>query len=189
MTDVGADEQRRKRRVLLGHIVGAHGVKGAVLVRSYTEDPEAIAGYGALEDEGGGARFELEVEGATGKGLICRVAGVGDRTQAEALKGAALYVERDKLPDPEEGEYYHTDLVGLAAVTEETKPLGRVIGVLNFGAGDILEVRPDGATRTVLYPMMEAVVRRIDFDQGIIVLVPPDEVDAGDRAAAGTDEA
>lgn len=183
------DAQRRERRVLLGHIVGAHGVKGAVLVRSYTEDPEAIASYGALEDEAGRARFELEVDGATGKGLICRVTGVGDRTQAEALKGAALYVARDKLPDPGEGEYYHVDLVGLDAVTEEMKPLGRVVGVLNFGAGDILEIKPEGAARTVLYPMMEAVVRRIDFDQGVIVLTPPDEVDAGDRAAAETDEA
>lgn len=182
------DAQRRERRVLLGHIVGAHGVKGAVLVRSYTGDPEAIASYGTLEDEGGRARFELEVDGATGKGLICRVTGVGNRTQAEALKGAALYVARDKLPVPGEGEYYHVDLVGLDAVTEETKPLGRVVGVLNFGGGDILEVRPEGAARTELYPMMEAVVRRIDFDQGVIVLTPPDEVDAGDRAGAETDE-
>ena len=170
--------------MLLGHIAGAHGIKGAVLVRSYTAEPEAIAGYGPLEDERGAARFTLTVEGATAKGLICRVAGVADRTEAERLKGAALYVARGRLPEPEAGAYYHADLIGLAAVTETGDRLGEVVEVLNFGAGDILEVRPKDAGRTVLYPMTEAVVRRVDLDGGVIVLAPPEEVDAGDQAAA-----
>lgn len=175
--------------MLLGHILGAHGIKGAVLVRSYAAEPEAIATYGPLEDEAGAARLALTVEGATAKGLVCRVAGVADRTQAERLKGTALYVARERLPDPEVGEYYHADLAGLAAVSEAGSPLGRVVGVLNYGAGDILEVRPEGATRTVLYPMTEAVVRRVDLDGGVIVLAPPDEVDAGDEVAAEPDGA
>ena len=183
------DSGGSQRRVLLGHIVGAHGVRGAVLVRSYTAEPEAIAGYGPLEDEAGAARFTLAVEGATAKGLICRVAGVADRTQAEALKGVALYVPRGRLPPPDEGEYYHADLIGLAAVTEAGAPLGRVVSVANYGAGDILEVRAEGESRTVLYPMTEAVVRRVDVAGDVIVLAPPDEVEAGDKDADAGDEA
>lgn len=172
-----------QQRVLLGHVLGAHGIRGAVLVRSYTAEPEAIAAYGPLEDEAGRARYVLTVEGATAKGLICRVEGVADRTQAEKLKGAALYVVRDRLPPPDDHEYYHVDLIGLDAVTEEGAALGTVVAVLNYGAGDILEVRAAGEKRTALYPMTEAVVRRVDIAGGVIVLAPPEEVDAGDEAA------
>lgn len=189
MTEDGADGRRSGRRVLLGHIVGAHGIKGAVLVRSYTAEPEAIAGYDTLEDEAGAVRFALTVDGATAKGLICRVAGIGDRTQAERLKGTALYVARARLPQPDAGEYYHTDLIGLTALTEDEAPLGTVVSVLNYGAGDILEVRAEGAARTALYPMTEAVVRRVDLAGGVIVLAPPEEIDAGDQAAGAPDEA
>lgn len=178
-----------KQRVLLGHIVGAHGIRGAVLVRSYTGDPEAIAGYGPLETEGGDARFVLKVQGATAKGLICQVEGVSDRTRAEKLKGAALYVERDRLPPADDGEFYHVDLVGLAAVTETGAPLGTVVAVPNYGAGDLLEVRPGSDKRTVLYPMIEEVVRRVDVAGGVIVLSPPDEVDAGDEQAGAEGDA
>ncbi len=170
------------RRVLLGHIAGAHGIRGAVLVRSYTAEPDAIADYGPLEDEAGDASFTLAVEGATAKGLICRVDGVGDRNGAERLKGVALYVPRDRLPPPEDGEYYYADLVGLAAVTEAGAALGEVVAVLNYGAGDILEVRAEGAKRTDLYPMTEAVVLRVDVAEGVVVIAHPDEVDAGDGA-------
>jgi 16S rRNA processing protein RimM len=169
------------RRVLLGHVVGVHGIRGAVLVRSYTAEPEGIAGYGPLENEDGSATFEIDVEGATAKGLICRVAGVGDRTQAERLKGTALYVPRDRLPPAAEGEFYHADLIGLSVVTETGAALGTVAAVLNYGAGDILEVRRAGEKQTVLYPMIEGVVIRVDVECGVIVIAPPEEIDAGDE--------
>ena len=95
-----------ERRVLLGHVAGAHGIRGAVLVRSYTAEPGAIADYGVLEDETGKPLFALTVEGGTAKGLICRVEGVGDRTAAETLKGVALYVPRDRLPPPDANVAY-----------------------------------------------------------------------------------
>lgn len=188
MTQDDSAGSRNERRVLLGHIAGAHGIRGAVLVRSYTAEPEAIADYGPLQSEAADASFVLAVEGATAKGVICRVEGVGDRTQAEALKGVALYVARDRLPPPDEGEYYHADLIGLAAVTEEGRALGTVVAVPNYGAGDILEVRPEGEKRTVLFPMTAAVVRRVDLAGGVIVLAPPEEVDAGDEGATEADD-
>lgn len=172
------------RRVLLGHIAGAHGIRGAVLVRSYTAEPEAIADYGVLEDEAGKARFALSVEGATAKGLICRIEGVADRNAAEALKSEALYVPRDRLPPPDDGEYYHADLIGLDAVTEGGVALGRVVAVVNYGAGDILEVLPQDSKRTALYPMTEAVVQTVDIAGGVVVITPPNEVD-GEETDAG----
>jgi 16S rRNA processing protein RimM len=189
MTQDGSGKSDAGQRVLLGHIVGAHGIRGAVLVRTYTAEPEAIADYGPLANEAGTATYVLSVEGATAKGVICRVAGVADRTQAEKLKGVALYVARDRLPPADEGEYYHVDLIGLSAVTDAGAALGTVVSVVNYGAGDILEVRPDGASRTVLYPMLEGVVVGVDVAGGVIVLAPPEEVDAGDKDAAGEAEA
>jgi 16S rRNA processing protein RimM len=173
---------RALRRVLLGHVAGAHGIRGAVLIKSYTGEPSAIADYGPLSDESGLRTFEISVEGGTAKGLICRIDGVSDRTQAEALKGTALYVERARLPPTEAGEYYHTDLIGLAVVTDAGAALGTVIAVQNFGAGDLLEVKPDSARGSVLYAMTEDVVRDVDLVRGVIVLAPPEEVDAGDAA-------
>ncbi|MBX9863739.1 MAG: ribosome maturation factor RimM [Hyphomicrobium sp.] len=190
MTDKTSHQgEGAKRRVLLGHIIGAHGIRGAVLVRSYTADPDGIASYGPLQSEDGRGAFVLSVEGETAKGLICRVEGVSDRTRAETLKGTALYVSRDRLPPPEDGEYYHADLIGLAAQTEDGAPLGTVVAVANYGAGDILDVRPEGASRTVLYPMTDDVVRRVDIAGGVIVLAPPDEVDAGDEGVDEPDDA
>jgi len=188
MAEDGSQAGKAGRRVLLGHIAGAHGIRGAVLVRSYTAEPATIAAYGPLERERGGQPLTLVVEGATAKGLICRIEGVGDRNGAEALKGEALYVRRERLPPPEEGEYYHDDLVGLSAVTEAGEMLGTVVAVANYGAGDILEVRPDGAARTELYPMIGEVVRAVDLARGVVVLAPPVEVDAGDEGAAEADD-
>jgi 16S rRNA processing protein RimM len=185
--DGGSSAGKSGQRVLLGHIVGAHGIRGAVLVRSYTAEPEAIADYGPLEDAEGSKRYELAVDGVTAKGVICRVGGVSDRTQAEKLKGVALHVARDRLPPANDGEYYHADLIGLAAVTDAGLALGTVIAVQNYGAGDILEVRAEGGSRTALYPMTEAVVRRVDLAGRYIVLAPPDEVDAGDEGAGEPD--
>jgi len=186
-TQDGSGKSDAGRRVLLGHIAGAHGIRGAVLVRTYTAEQEAIADYGPLANEAGTAQYVLTVEGATAKGVICRVQGVADRTQAEKLKGVALYVARDRLPPADKDEYYHVDLIGLRAVTDKGAALGTVVNVANYGAGDILEVRSEGVSRTMLYPMLEDVVVRVDVAGGEIVLSPPEEVDAGDKDAAPAD--
>ena len=123
------------RRVLLGHISAAHGLRGEVLVKTYTGEPRDIAAYGPLTDETGAHRLELKVVRVTDKGVIARVAGVGDRTAAERIKGVKLYVGRDRLPVAAEGEYYHADLIGLDAVSEAGERIGHVVAVQNFGAG------------------------------------------------------
>src|SRR5512135_1024531 len=102
-----------ERRVLMGLVLGAHGIKGVVRVFSYAAVPEDIAAYGPLEDEGGGRKFLLTVVGQARGAVLAEVEGIGDRDAAAALKGTKLYLARTALPAPGEGEFYWDDLVGL----------------------------------------------------------------------------
>lgn len=162
-------------RILLGHISGAQGIKGEVIVHAHTAAPEDIAAYGPLRDETGTRTFRLRVLRVSKKGVICRIDGIGDRTAAEALRGTALYVERSQLPPPAEDEFYHADLVGLAAVDAGGAPFGTVVAVHNFGADDILEIRLDGSTQTEMLPFTRACVPSLDIAGGRIVVQPPAE--------------
>ena len=128
------------KRVCVGAVAGAHGVRGAVKIKSFTGTPEDIARYGALEDESGERHFTLRLTGA-GKGvLIGHLSGIADRNQAEAARGLRLYLQRAVLPPTEADEYYHADLIGLEAVLSDGTAVGRVRAVHDFGAGDTLEI-------------------------------------------------
>lgn len=176
----------KTNRVLLGEISRAHGVKGEVIIRSFCEPAEDIASFGPLLDKSGTRTFTVKLRGATAKGLIAIVNGVADRNTAEALRGTGLYVERDKLPEPDDGEFYHEDLVGLAVIDRDGKPLGTVVAVQNFGAGDLLEVRPEGAQKTEFYPFDGQFVPEVDLDTGMItVSIDPSEDDDGTQADHG----
>jgi 16S rRNA processing protein RimM len=175
MTTVGAGTEKR---ILLGRIAGAHGIRGEVLIKTFTQRPEDIGAYGPLDD-GGGRTFTVEAVRATGKGVVARLAGVRDRTAAEALKGASLYVGRERLPAPAEGEFYHADLIGMAAVDAEGRPVGEVVGVHNHGAGDILEVRLAGSGKTELVAFTDAFVPEVDLAARRVVV----RLDQGGEAA------
>ena len=159
-------------RVCLGVVTAPHGVKGAVRIKSFAARPRDIGRYGALEDETGERRFELTVIG-DGKGvLIARLSGVADRDRAEALRGLRLYLPRERLPPPQAEEYYHADLIGLAAELSDGTPLGRVRAVHDFGAGDTLEIAR-GEGPPILVPFTRAVVPLVDIEGGRLVLDPP----------------
>jgi 16S rRNA processing protein RimM len=164
-----------RRRVLLGEICGAHGIRGAVLVRTFTAEPRSIAAYGTLEDEAGRRRFTLAVERITPKGVIARIEGVGDRTEAERLRGLKLYVGREHLPPAAPGDFYRVDLIGLTAVDERGAAIGVVVGVENYGAGDLLEIRLAGSRTSEFLPLAEAFVKRVELEAGRIVLSMPVE--------------
>jgi 16S rRNA processing protein RimM len=103
-------------------------------------------------------------------------AGIADRTAAETLKGVELYVERARLPEPDEDEWYYADLIGLAAISPEGETLGEVIAVQNFGAGDLLEIRPAAGGRTLLVPFVKAAVPVVDMKaRRVVVNMPEDE--------------
>jgi 16S rRNA processing protein RimM len=158
------------RRICVGRIVGAQGVRGAVRVKSFTADPAAIARYGALSDRAGSRRYTLRVTGQSSGALIARIAGVVDRDQALALKGTDLFVERAALPAPAEDEFYHADLIGLAAVTTDGRDLGRVTAVHDFGAGDVLEIA--GSTGTHMVPFRREIVPVVDLAATRLEIAP-----------------
>jgi 16S rRNA processing protein RimM len=161
-------------RVLLGEIGRPQGLKGEVRIRSYTAEPGAIADYGPLEDETGARLFEIESLRVTPKVLTARIKGVESREQAEALTGTKLYVPHARLPASEEDEWYHTDLIGLSALDQDGASIGTVIAVHNFGAGDLLEIRPASGGATVLVPFTRDTVPEVDVEGGWLRVVPPE---------------
>jgi 16S rRNA processing protein RimM len=161
-------------RVCVGKIGAAHGVRGEVRVFTYTEDPLAIRDYGELEDETGARKFEIASAREGNGHLVVRFKGIDDRNAAEKLTHVQLFVPRERLPEPEgEDEFYHADLIGLAAETKEGERLGEVIAVPNFGAGDLLEIRPLKKGSTVLIPFVGDFVPEVDVKGGRIVVNPP----------------
>ena len=161
------------RRILLGHIAGVHGVRGELVIKSYTDDPAAIASYGPLADEAGTRRFTMRVVRVTPKGVIARIEGVGDRNTAEALKRTSLWVARDRLPPAQDGSFYHADLVGLTAVDPNGRDIGEVLSVQNYGAGDLLELRLEGQRHSELIPFQNAYVPKVDLVAGQVIIIMP----------------
>ena len=152
------------RPVTLAAITGAHGVTGEVRLKLFGEGFESLSAHRQFN----GAALTLSKVRDDGKGgAIARFAEVPDRTAAEALRGTVLTVPRSALPALEEGEYYHADLLGLAAVSDTGEALGTVIAVENFGAGDILEIeRPDG--KRFMVPMRADAVPEWDSERLVV---------------------
>ncbi len=167
-----AEPAEAKQRVCVGIITGPQGVRGAVRIKSFTEVPEAVAGYGPVANETGERRFELQLCGAARGVLIAHIPGVEDRDQAEALRGLRLYLSRAALPETAADEYYHADLIGLEAVLGDGTPVGRVRAIYDFGAGDTLELVRSGGP-PVLVPFSRAVVPLVEPAKGRLVLDPP----------------
>jgi 16S rRNA processing protein RimM len=167
--------------ILLGRIAGAQGLKGEVKINSFTADPEAIAAYGPLTSPDG-RQFVIErVRHLKGGAVVAVLEGVRDRGAAEALHGAELYAARDQLPDADEDEWYYEDLVGLKAVSPEGDEVGKVVSVQNFGAGDLLEIRPADARQSVFVPFTKVVVPLVDVKNGRLLVDLPGEEEEDDQ--------
>ncbi len=180
-----------ERRILVGAVAGAHGVRGEVKIKSFTEQVRDVAAYGPVEDESGARRFAIKIRGEAKGLVIASLDGVGDRNAAEALKGLRLYVPRAALGKkpkraPKGSErWFVADLVGLAAVDTNGAALGTVKNVANYGAGDILEVTTM-AGETQLYAFTKRTVPEVDIANGRVVIDPPVEVEA--KEEDGSDE-
>ena len=161
-------------RVCLGAIAGAFGVKGEVRLKSFTAEPDDVAAYGALETEDGKKSFEITLTVQTKNGLTARLSGVATKEQADDLRGTRLYVDRSRLPEPDEDEYYHADLIGVEAYDTGGTRLGTVKAVHNHGATDLLEVRLPNSSATVLLPFTLEAVPTVDLATGRIVADPPE---------------
>jgi 16S rRNA processing protein RimM len=165
--------------ICVARIGAAHGVRGAVKLWTFTEDPLAVKAYGPLLTKDGARQFELTSAREAKGHLVATLKGVSTREEAERLNGIELYIAREKLPDTDEDEYYHADLIGLAAVNAAGEPLGRVIAIHNFGAGDIIEIAPPSGS-TLLLPFTNAVVPSVDLAGGRVVIELPDEIEGDD---------
>ena len=150
----------------------AHGVRGEIALRSFTEQPADFSRYGPLSNKDGTRVFEITQNRAAKDHFIVRVAGIDDRDAAQALRNVELYVARDKLPPPSDDEFYHADLIGLAAATSDGATLGTVSAVYNFGAGDVIEIRP-ATGDALLVPFTRTAVPAIDFAARRITVDPP----------------
>ena len=151
------------KRVCVGRIGAPHGVRGEVKLWPFTADPLAIAQYGELTTADGRARFEVEALRPAGDRMVARLKGVRDRDAAEALRNLELFVPRDRLPAIEgTDEFYYADLVGLPAFDPQGPTLGTILAVHNFGAGDLLELKPTRGGNTVLVPFTDQAVPEID---------------------------
>lgn len=161
-----------ERKICVGRIMGAHGLRGLVRLRSFTEIPAAIGQY-PLCDESGKVR-KLTLKTAIGEEFIAELDGVNDRNAAEAAKGTQFFVARDELPDPGARQYYLADLVGLRADDADGQQRGTVVALHDFGAGGMLEIKvPDG--RTVMLPFRDRFVPTVDVAGGRVVIAPPED--------------
>jgi 16S rRNA processing protein RimM len=166
-------------QICVARIGAAHGVRGAVKLWTFTEDPFAVKDYGPLTTKDGARQFEVTHVREARDHLVATLKGIATREDAERLNGIELYIAREKLPETEEDEYYHADLIGLAAVNAANEPLGRVTAIHNFGAGDIIEIAPAQGP-TMLLPFTNAVVPTVDLAGGRVVIELPQEIEGDD---------
>ena len=176
------------RDILLAAVMGAQGLRGEVKVKVFAAAPDALPRYGVLH-AGDGRPFRITAfrltspgkEGKPGEAVIA-FEGIRDRTAAEALKGTQLFVARDALPETDEDEFYHADLIGLEAQDSEGRVIGKVGALHNYGAGDVMEIAvPDGDT--ILIAFTRETVPVINIAQGYIVIAVPEDDEDNDHVA------
>jgi len=160
-------------RIILGVITGVHGIQGEVKLKSFTGDPEAIASYGPL-DASNGTTLKIKSLKPHKDFFRARIEGIADRNAAEALKGLELSIARDRLPEPEADEVYHADLIGLSVQDTSGAAIGTVVDVVDFGAGELLELKLQDIKSTVLMPFNRQTVPDIDLGSGTLSIDPPE---------------
>jgi 16S rRNA processing protein RimM len=169
-------------KICVAKIGAAHGVRGAVRLWTFTEDPLAVTRYGVLSTSDGKRQFEISSVREAKSHLVATLKGIASRSDAERLNGLELFVPRDRLPATDADEYYHADLIGLAAVNAAGAAIGKVIAIHNYGAGDIIEIAPpQGAT--LLLPFSNAVVPTVDLAAGRVVIELPGEIEGDEEGS------
>jgi 16S rRNA processing protein RimM len=166
--------------ILLGVVLGAQGLGGEVRVKTFTETPEHVAGYGPLRTADGRVLEIATTRMVKTDTIVVRFKGVDDRSAAEALASTKLFVARDALPAAGMDEFYHTDLIGLRAQDHEGRVLGEVRAIHNFGAGDVIEIQRSDES-TMLLPFTKEFVPQIDLDNKFVVVSEPVDVEAEEK--------
>ncbi|WP_371811433.1 ribosome maturation factor RimM [Stappia sp. 28M-7] len=168
-------------RILIARIGAAHGVRGEVRVKPFGDDPLSFCDYGPLETADGKRRLVVKSARLQKAMVVTRFEGIDDRNAAEALNGLDLYIPRDALPElDDEDEFYHTDLLGLEAVAPGGETIGEIVALPDFGAGTLVEIRPQGA-QSFYVPFTREAVPEIDLAAGKVTIVVPESTE-GDEA-------
>jgi len=163
-------------QIAVGTLAGAFGVQGEVRLKSYCADPLSIVDYVPLHDAAGNIYSAIALKGQTKGALIARIHGIESKEEADALRGTVLYVDRERLPDLPDDEYYYSDLIGLEVVDTGGENFGQVQAVYDHGAGDILEIRRSGQQQAMLLPFTLQSVPTVDLKRRRIIVDPPEEI-------------
>ena len=158
------------KRICIGQCAGAFGVRGEVKVKSFTEVPEDIFGYGPLLDEKGVPLLIPISHRAVKNAFAVKCKDIDTREQAQELAGKKLYVRRADMPEPDEDEFYFEDLIGLEVKTTDGRRMGKVLAVHNYGAGDLLEISGHKDQPQFFHPFTKTAVPKVDIGGGRIVI-------------------
>jgi 16S rRNA processing protein RimM len=169
------ERARDRDWVCVAVVAAAHGLRGVLKLRCFTERPEDVAAYGPVFDPDARRLFELQVIGPAPGGVLARAQGIEERNAAEALRGTELFVPRSALPELGPDEFYYSDLEGMEALRADGSRFGVVHGVDNFGAGDLIEVVAEDGRRLSL-PFTRRTVPSIDLARRRLVVEPPEEL-------------
>lgn len=164
------------KRILIGEIATAHGIKGLVKLRAFVNDETLLEGNGVYTDETGNKTISLKIKNPMKGDFLAEVKGVADRNGAEALRGTQLYIDRDALPDTDDGEYYVEDMKGLSVVDKGGNAIGTVLDVVNFGASDLIDIKPAAGGQNFYLPFTDDTVFDVDFEKGIVIAELPETV-------------
>ena len=184
MADNATSERSDSKKILVGRIGAAHGLRGQVRINSFTDNPLSIADYSPLLTNRDDLTLTITKSRLAKNVVVAKLAGIDERTSAEALNGVELFTRRAKLPHTDnEQDFLHVDLIGLEARLDTGEVLGKVVTIANFGAGDLLEIRKP-AGETLLFPFTRAVVPEINLKEGFMLIVPPVEIE-GEQKRGG----
>ena len=160
--------------ICVGAFSGSYGVNGEVRLKSFCADPETIADYSPLATEDGKRSFAISLTRSIKNALVAKVEGIASKEAADTLKGLRLFARRDQLPALPDDEYYHADLIGLTVLDTGGTVLGKVHAVQNHGASDLLEIKTEGTSATILLSFTSEVIPTVDLTSGRIIADPPD---------------
>lgn len=162
------------KQICIAEIMTAHGVRGLVKLRCHLEDPQDLSGYNPLHDEDG-KPYEVTLKNPLKNDWVAEIKGITDRNDAEKMRGLKLFIDRSAMPEADDGEFYYDDLIGCKTISPQGLVIGSVISVENFGAGDLLEIRPVMSGSSYFLPIAEPYVQTIDIVAKTIVIEPAEE--------------
>ena len=161
--------------ICLGIITSSHGVNGSVKIKTFTENPQNFTSYGPLTD--GTSTYEISIISIISpEVIVAKIKGILSRTEADLLKNKNLFIEKNKLPNLTNDEFYHSDLIGLKVILEDNNTYGNVKKVHNFGSCDIIEIKLSNSTKSTMLPFTKNIFPYINTKEKYIIINLPEVI-------------